>query len=135
MKLRRCALVAVPMALIFGVLVTTPAFAIDTIDVANTGQILANGAAVTTQVTVTCSPQFPGDNVSVRLTLTQAVKHNQITSADSGLIFGVPCDDQPHILALTLVPSPLAIYRVDRSRDHPPSGRGRRDRRLRRVAR
>lgn len=113
MKFCRSTLVAVSMALVFGVSAATPAFASDSIDVANTGQLLADGAAVTTQVTVTCSPQFPGENVFVRLILTQAVKKDQITSADSGLIFDrpVPCDDQPHTLTITLVPSPFAFQK------------------------
>ena len=109
---RRRALVAVCIALVIGGFATTPAIAgSDTIDVANTGQILAGGAAVTTEVTVTCTPQFPGDEVTVRLILTQAVKRDQITSADSGFIFGVPCDDEPHVLSLTLVPSPFAFQK------------------------
>jgi hypothetical protein len=112
MKFCRSALVAVLMALVMGLFVATPAFASsDTIDVMNTGQLLADGAAVTTQVTVTCSPQFPGDNVAVRLTLTQTVKKDRITTADSGVTYGVPCDDQPHALTLTLVPSPFAFQR------------------------
>lgn len=114
MKFFRSVLVAVPMALVLGGSVAIPAFASsDTIDVMNTGQLLADGAAVTTQVTVTCSPQYPGDSVYVRLTLTQAVKKDQITTADSGQIYRepVPCDDQPHTLTVTLVPSPFAFQK------------------------
>jgi hypothetical protein len=101
------------MAMVFGVCVATPAFASDTIDVMDTGQLLADGAAVSTQVTVTCSPQFPGDEVFVRLILTQAVKKDEITTADSGPFSNtrVPCDDQPHTLTITLVPSPLAFQK------------------------
>jgi hypothetical protein len=112
MRFFRGALVAVPMALVLGLFSTTPAFASDAIDVMDTGQLLANGAAITTQLTVSCSPQFPGDTVSVTLTVTQAVKKGQMTSAEPDQpIFGVPCDDQPHTLTFTLVPSPFAFQK------------------------
>jgi len=82
--------------------------------VSPTGEILAKGAAVNLDVTITCSPftdpgGFVFDSAIGTLTLSQSVRGGKITQASGSV--SVPCDGTPQTATVTLLPSSLAFQR------------------------
>lgn len=97
------------------VLLVGPAFATsNSMTVYRYGRLMANGAAVTLQVTVTCWPVTDewgntSDSVQTEVNLSQALRSGRITQASAE--FTVTCNGEPQRTRVYLLPSTLAFHR------------------------
>jgi hypothetical protein len=116
MRMRSRLSAVVPAVLAAVVMMGGPALAAgNSMTVAHYGHVMARGAAVSLQFTVTCSPVTDPwgntiDSVETQVYLSEAVRGGQITQA-SAQVNPVTCNDLPQVLKVYFLPSTLAFHR------------------------